>query len=69
MPRARSILAAALLTAAAACGDEGPNISGVDPATIARIELSPRVDTILIADTIQARDTVRLRALVYGNNG
>ena len=54
-----------------ACSDEptGPNLSGIDPISIARIEIRPALDTIVVQETITPGDTVRLTAAVVMKSG
>jgi alpha-tubulin suppressor-like RCC1 family protein len=67
-PFARLALAAVLVLAA--CNeDSGPNVSGIDPISISRIELSPSRDTIFVADSIQPGDTLRFVATVTSRTG
>jgi alpha-tubulin suppressor-like RCC1 family protein len=72
MHRVRSSLwsaAASLLLLVAACDDEAPNISGINPINISRIEIAPRIDTIFVADTAFPGDTVQYRATVFLHSG
>lgn len=62
-------LAAAVLLLAACNEDSGPNVSGIDPISISRIELSPSRDTIFVADSIQPGDTLRVVATVTSRTG
>jgi alpha-tubulin suppressor-like RCC1 family protein/uncharacterized protein YjdB len=71
MLRLRSLVIASLTLVAVACsdGESGGNISGIDPITISRVEVAPRTDTIFIADSIQATDTLQLNAVAFGRSG
>ena len=60
------ILAAALV----ACDDEaGPNISGVNPISIARIEIEPALDTAYVGDTVEVADLRPYEAVAIGRTG
>lgn len=54
----------------AGCDDAtGPNVSGLDPLAIARIEIVPQLDTLVVQDTLSPGDTLRLRAAVVLRSG
>jgi alpha-tubulin suppressor-like RCC1 family protein len=72
MHRVRSSLwtaAATLIVVVAGCDDESPNVSGLDPVTIARIEVTPSLDTVFVADTIFPSDTLKFQATVFFKSG
>lgn len=46
------------------CGETGPNISGIDPINIARIEVSPALDTLYAGDPLFNRQRAYV-ATVY----
>ena len=53
----------------AGCNDEVPNISGLSPLNVAFIEVEPRLDTLVVADTAFAGDTLRYQARVFLHSG
>ena len=71
MIRARSSAGAlvAVLSLAACSEASGPNVSGIDPIAIMRIEIAPKVDTIFVGDTIGAADRRQYAAAVIGRTG
>ena len=59
-----------LLAAVLACDeDSGPNISGVDPIAIARIEVRPEIDTAYVGDTVEVADPRPYEGVVIGRSG
>ena len=60
---------AAVLSLAACSEASGPNVSGIDPIAIMRVEISPVLDTVFVGDTIGAADHRQYAALVIGRTG
>jgi alpha-tubulin suppressor-like RCC1 family protein len=63
-----SFVAVAAGAFALACSN-GDNISGIDPFTIAKIDLAPKRDTIFVADTISAAPPLQMQAAVELKTG
>src|SRR5690606_9402814 len=53
----------------AACSETGPNLSGLDPIAISRIELSPAIDTIEVLEPFGPEHSLRLFATVVMKSG
>jgi alpha-tubulin suppressor-like RCC1 family protein len=49
--------------------DTGPNISGIEALDIVRVELSPKLDTLFVADTLRPSDRLQMSAAVIGRTG
>src|SRR6185295_13567309 len=49
--------------------DTGPNISGVASLDIIRVDVSPTIDTLFVADTLRATDKLQMKADVIGRLG
>ena len=59
-----------LLIATLACDEEsGPNISGVDPIAIARVEVQPAIDTVYVGDTIEVAEPREFEGVAIGRSG
>jgi hypothetical protein len=69
MLRLRAILAVGLAVAAACNDESGPNISGLDPLSIAHVKIQPNVDTIFVEDSIGPSDTTHLAGTVVMKSG
>lgn len=53
-----------------ACSEEtGPNISGVEDIDITRVTVSPKLDTLFVADTLRPTDRLQMQASVIGRTG
>jgi alpha-tubulin suppressor-like RCC1 family protein len=53
-----------------ACSEEtGPNISGIEDIDITRVEVSPKLDTLFVADTLRPTDRLQMAAAVIGRTG
>jgi alpha-tubulin suppressor-like RCC1 family protein len=53
-----------------ACSEEtGPNISGIESLDIIRVEVSPTLDTLFVADTLRPTDRLQMQAAVIGRLG
>ena len=65
----RAALPFVLLGLLAACDEAGPNISGIDPIAIARIEVAPALDTMYVGDTASAAAPRQYEATVIGRTG
>ena len=53
-----------------ACSEEtGPNISGIEDIDITRVEVSPKMDTLFVADTLRPTDRLQMAAAVIGRTG
>src|SRR5687768_2942959 len=53
----------------ACSGETGPNISGVEDIDITRVEISPKLDTLFVADTLRPTDRLQMAAAVIGRTG
>lgn len=69
MTHARLLFLLVAAVAVAACDEGGPNISGVDPISIQRIELEPAIDTAYVGDTIAVADSRPYTATAIGRTG
>ena len=49
--------------------DTGPNISGVPDLAIVKVEVSPTLDTMFVADTLRPTDQLQMKAAVIGRLG
>ncbi|HJU75760.1 MAG TPA: Ig-like domain-containing protein [Gemmatimonadaceae bacterium] len=68
--RSSAAICVVLCAILAACDEEtGPNISGVHGLNIVRIEISPKLDTLFVADTIRESDRLQMTAEVIGWTG
>jgi alpha-tubulin suppressor-like RCC1 family protein/uncharacterized protein YjdB len=67
----RAPLLVALLGLVIACDDEetGEELTGIDRAYVARVVVSPVLDTIFAPDTIRAGDRIQLSATAIGYTG
>ena len=53
-----------------ACSDEtGPNISGIDPLSVMEVSVTPKLDTLFVADTLRPIDVRRMTADVLTRGG
>ena len=53
-----------------ACSEEtGPNISGVPDIDIVKVQVSPSLDTMFVADTLRPTDRLQMKASVIGRLG
>jgi hypothetical protein len=57
----RTLVAGLLVAALAASGcDDNANISGLPGYIVSEVQVSPRVDTLFVPDTIRTIDTAKL---------
>src|SRR5688572_12305564 len=52
-----------------ACSEENPNISGIEDINIRSVEISPKLDTLFVADTLRPTDRLQMQAAVIGRGG
>jgi hypothetical protein len=66
-----ALVALCLVVATSACSDEesGPNISGIQDLDIVRVEVTPSIDTLYVADTLRAGDRLQMSAAIIGRLG
>ncbi len=68
--RHAALIGALCAVFATACSEEtGPNISGVEDIDITRVEVSPKLDTLFVSDTLRATDRLQMQAAVIGRTG
>jgi alpha-tubulin suppressor-like RCC1 family protein len=68
--RHAALIGALCAVCVTACSDDtGPNISGVPDLAIIRVEVSPSLDTMFVADTLRATDQLQMKAAVIGRLG
>ena len=60
-----------MVVVTSACSDEesGPNISGIQDLDIVRVEVSPTLDTMFVADTLRPGDHLQMSAAIIGRLG
>ena len=68
--RHAALIGALCAVCVTACSeDTGPNISGVPDLAIIRVEVSPSLDTMFVADTLRPTDRLQMKAAVMGRLG
>jgi alpha-tubulin suppressor-like RCC1 family protein len=68
--RHAALIGALCVVCVTACSEEtGPNIGGVPSLDIIRVDVSPSLDTLFVADTLRPTDRLQLKADVIGRLG
>jgi alpha-tubulin suppressor-like RCC1 family protein len=68
--RHAALIGALCAVCVTACSEEtGPNISGIPSLNIVRVEVSPTLDTMFVADTLRPTDRLQMVAQVFGHTG
>ena len=68
--RHAALIGALCAVCVTACSEEtGPNISGVQSLDIVRVTISPKLDTLFVADTLRPTDRLQMQAEVIGRLG
>jgi alpha-tubulin suppressor-like RCC1 family protein len=70
MRRHAALIGALCTVCITACSEEtGPNISGVPDLDIIKVQVSPSLDTMFVADTLRTTDRLQMAASVIGRLG
>ena len=68
--RHAALLGALCAVCVTACSeDSGPNISGIPDLDIVKVQVSPSLDTMFVADTLRPTDQLQMKASVIGRLG
>ena len=68
--RHAALIGALCTVCVTACSeDTGPNVSGVPSLDIIRVDVTPTLDTMFVADTLRPTDRLQMKAAVIGRLG